>query len=301
MPPFPCCCWRPLAVPARRRKGLPAYFWAAAQESYAAGDYLKTLDHLDGILDSDSEYTARAVPWSLLLSSGLANGYADLADHYQAGGKKNKEAPGNFFKFVGSYRSQAGRLTLRFADNFAKYGNLKGDSVTMAFNFPPGATEPVGQLETVAAGNLLPASVADQAETRALQRGIILAMARALGSPDDVAKAQEALKANQGKIAHNMYMIAMANCPFRCVAGLFRARVERLGKGENPDGSRPRGPQASSGILRDERPGRQDPPGPEGTDHLSHRHSRSPAPAPPGGGPAPGVFRSSYGPVFGLR
>ena len=39
-------------------------------------------------------------------------------------------------------------------------------------------------------------------------------MARALGSPDDVAKAQEALKANQGKIAHNMYIIAMANALF---------------------------------------------------------------------------------------
>ena len=79
--------------PSAPEKGTPAYFWAAAQESYAAGDYLKTLDNLDGILDSDSEYTARAVPWSLLLSSGLANGYADLADHYQTGGKRTKRPP----------------------------------------------------------------------------------------------------------------------------------------------------------------------------------------------------------------
>jgi hypothetical protein len=200
--------------PSAPEKGTPAYFWAAAHESYAAGDYLKTIDDLDGILDSDNEYTARAVPWSLLLTSGLANGYADLADHYQTGGKKNKETPGNFFKFVGSYRSQVGRLTLRFADNFAKYGNLKGDSVTLDFNFPPGSAEPVGQLETVAGGNLLPSSVADQTEKLALQRGVILAIARAAGSPDDAAKAQATLKASQGKITRNMYLVSMANCLF---------------------------------------------------------------------------------------
>jgi hypothetical protein len=209
--------------PSAPEKGTPAYFWAAAQETYAAGDYLKTLDHLDGILDSDSEYTARAVPWSLLLCSGLANGYTDLADHYQAGGKKNKAAPGNFFRFVGNYRSLANRLTLRFADNFAKHGDIKGDSVMVVFNFPPGSAEPVGQLDTVAAGNLLPASVADQTETRALQRGIILAMARAAGSPDDAAKAQEALKANHGKIPRNTYLMAMANALFDA-SELYSAR-----------------------------------------------------------------------------
>jgi hypothetical protein len=39
-------------------------------------------------------------------------------------------------------------------------------------------------------------------------------MARALGSPDDAGKAQAALKANQGKITHNMYLVSMANCLF---------------------------------------------------------------------------------------
>jgi hypothetical protein len=200
--------------PSAPEKGTPAYFWQNAQQTWAAGDYMKTLDHLDGILDSENEYTARAMPWSLLATSGLANGYAEMARQYQAGGKKNKAAPGDFFKAVGNYRSLANRLTLRFADAFGKFANVKGDQVDIAFTFPPGTTEPVGQLETVAGGNLLPASVADQAEKRSLARGIVIAMSRAAGSAEDAAKAQETIKAAQGKVPRNNFLIAMANALF---------------------------------------------------------------------------------------
>jgi hypothetical protein len=198
--------------PSAPEKGSPAYFWAAAAETYAAGDYMKTMDHLDGILEqNDNEYTARAMPWSLLLSSGLASGYSDLADKYQAGGKKNKEVPGNFFKQVGAYRSLANRLTLHFADTFSKFGSLKDDPVTLALPFPRGSVAEVGQLSTVAAGNLLPASVADQAEKRALERGILLATTHAAGAGDDSAKAEETLKASQGKVPRATFLLAMAN------------------------------------------------------------------------------------------
>jgi hypothetical protein len=39
--------------------GTPAYFWAAAKETFAANDYVKTSEHLDKLLASENDYTAR--------------------------------------------------------------------------------------------------------------------------------------------------------------------------------------------------------------------------------------------------
>jgi hypothetical protein len=197
--------------PAPPAKGTPAFFWSAAKETYAAGDYMKTIDHLDGIVDSDNEFTARAFPWSLLVTSGLASGYMDLADQYEAGSKVNKEAPASFFRQVSRYRTQAGRLTLHFADVLAKFGDTKVDPVPIDFAFPPGTSAQVPELASVAKGGQLPTAVADNAEKRALERGILLAMVRAVGAPNDPPKAEEILKSAGGKVPRATFMLAMAN------------------------------------------------------------------------------------------
>src|SRR3979411_2788681 len=72
------------------KPGTPAYSWAAAKETFAANDYMKTGDHLDKVLASDNEYTARARPWRLILISGMARGYMDLADNLEYGVKAKK-------------------------------------------------------------------------------------------------------------------------------------------------------------------------------------------------------------------
>jgi hypothetical protein len=197
--------------PTPPREGTPAFHWAAARETYGAGDYMKTIDHLDRVLETDNEYTARALPWTLLLTSGLASGYIELADKYQAGAKFHKDAPGNFYKYVGTYRSFANRMTLHFADTFAAFGKTKDESVQLAFAFPRGSAAPVLQLATVAKGNLLPAAAAETAEKRALERGILLATVRAAGAPEDPAKAEQTLKSNEGKVPRATFLLAMAN------------------------------------------------------------------------------------------
>ena len=54
--------------------GTPAYFWSAAKETFAASDYVKTSEHLDKILASDNEYTARARrTWAEGAVIGMAN------------------------------------------------------------------------------------------------------------------------------------------------------------------------------------------------------------------------------------
>jgi hypothetical protein len=201
-------------APAGPQPGTPAFFWAAAKETYAAGDYMKTTDNLDQILETDNEYVARAVPWSLLVTSGLASGYMDMADQYDAGAKVNKDASGGFYKQVSSYRSFANRLTLHFADTYAKFDKSKDDSVILDFPLPPGTTAAVAQLAQVANGSLLPAATADTVEKTSLQRGILLAILRAVGAPGDTPKAEDILKTGGGKVPRAVFAFAMAKTLF---------------------------------------------------------------------------------------
>src|SRR5882762_656532 len=70
--------------------GTPAYYWAAAKETFAANDYVKTTEHLDKLLASDNDYTARALPWRLILTSGMVRGYMDVADNCEYGVRAKK-------------------------------------------------------------------------------------------------------------------------------------------------------------------------------------------------------------------
>src|SRR5436309_1422775 len=90
--------------PAGPAKGTPAFYWQAANETYKTGDYLKTLDHLDAILATDNDFSARALPWSLVLTSGMASAYMELADEYEAGSRANKSSPTAFRQSLRNYR-----------------------------------------------------------------------------------------------------------------------------------------------------------------------------------------------------
>src|SRR6185369_8914568 len=100
------------------QKGTPAFYWAAARESAAAGDNLKTSENLDSLLKGDNEFTARAQPWLLILDAGMIRGYADTADSLEAGVRAKKGDPASFRKYISNYRSAAGRQTLHFAEAF---------------------------------------------------------------------------------------------------------------------------------------------------------------------------------------
>jgi hypothetical protein len=63
-------------------KGSPAFYWSAAQETYKAGDYAKTVDHLRRVTETENEFADRAMPWLLVMTSGMSRGYADLADSF---------------------------------------------------------------------------------------------------------------------------------------------------------------------------------------------------------------------------
>src|SRR5947209_8100646 len=88
------------------RPELDAY-WSAAKETYAAGDYLKTADHLERLIGDDNQYTARAIPWYLALTSGMAAGHKEVADYYAAQARLHKSAAAAFHAKASAHRTMA--------------------------------------------------------------------------------------------------------------------------------------------------------------------------------------------------
>jgi hypothetical protein len=170
--------------------GTPAFYWSAAKETYATGDYQKTIEDLGNILSSQNEYVARAQPWMLILTSGMAHGYMDLADAFEAGGHAN-------------------RLSLQFAETFGNFQN-KDDYVTLAFPFPTGSPSEVALLTRVSNGAMPLATDVETAQKRTIERAVLLATCRAAGAEGDPAKAQDLLKSGAAKVPRATFVQAMA-------------------------------------------------------------------------------------------
>jgi hypothetical protein len=191
-------------------KGTPAYYWQAAKETFAAGDYNKTQEHLDKLLMDENEYTKKAMAWSLVMTSGLAAGYTDLADQYENGGRANKSDPSGFRRPMTTDRGMAGRLSLQFADNFAKFDKMKGDTVPLTFGYPKGSAAPAPGLTKIASGIVLTPAELDTIEKRTLERGILMAACAAAGAPGDTAKAETVLQNADATVPRPVFAMAMA-------------------------------------------------------------------------------------------
>ena len=201
--------------PSAPRTGTPEFYWQSAREVYAKGDYMKTMQHLDNLLAAESEYTPRALPWVLVLKSGIAEGYMDAADNYAVGARNNKTDPSPFRRQVSDYRNSASQLALQFAEDFAKLDKIKGDTISLEFAYPRGTAAPVAQFNRVATGIVLTPSETEIAQQRALERGVLLAACRAAGSSNDTAKTEQLLKAGVAAIPRPTFMTAMAETMFR--------------------------------------------------------------------------------------
>src|ERR1035437_4209940 len=182
------------SAPSGPKMGTPAFYWQAAKEVYAAGDYNKTLQHLDNLLATDNEYTDRALPWALVLKSGLAAGYIEGADNYAVGARLNRSDPSLFRRQVSEYRDSASRMALTFAEDYGRLSRGKGGTIALVFAYPQGTASPVPQFTKITSGIPLPAAETDAAQARVLERGVLLAACRAAGAPDDTAKTEGLLR-----------------------------------------------------------------------------------------------------------
>lgn len=200
--------------PSEPKMGSPAFYWQGAREVYKAGDYMKTLQNLDNLLATDNEYTARALPWVLVLKSGIAEGYMEAADNY-AVGVHNSHEPSAFRRQVSDNRNAASQLALQFAEDFGKIAKLKGDTITLEFAYPKGNAAPVTQFTKVTTGIALTPTEAETAQQRSVERGVLLAVCRAAGAAQDTAKASNLLQTGVATVPRAVFMTAMADSLFR--------------------------------------------------------------------------------------
>ena len=196
--------------PQPPQPGTPAFYWAAAKSTYAAGDYLKTSDNLTQLSNS-ADYGVRTQPWSIIMSAGLAKGYMDLADNFDAGAHANRANPTPFRRQVQQLRSLASGSAMQCAETVHKFlGGDKTDPIVLEFPYPTGsAAEPV-QLQRVAKGMLVPDSDVESLQKAMVQRGVLLTVTRFVGAGEDSAKALDVFKAPEVKVARAVFLLGIA-------------------------------------------------------------------------------------------
>jgi len=197
--------------PAPPRPGTPAFYWASAQEAYRNGDFQKADSSLSEIVGTDSEFTVRARPWQLIISAGLAQGFSEMADNYELGGRANRENPVPFHKQVTTLRSLANAAAMELTEGF--HGFLQKDkdpNMQLSFAFPAGAAAQPPALRKVAAGMVIQDSERESMQTDMLQRGVLLSLCRAAGNPDDPAKTIELFKSGEVRVPREVFLFAMA-------------------------------------------------------------------------------------------
>lgn len=197
--------------PSAPVKGSPAWYWQAASETYGAGDYLKANDHLEYLVKPGNEFAARAQPWRLVLSAGLAGGYIELANTAELGARANPAAAARLRTQMNGYRKQANSQAVNFAETLIAFrkSNPEGN-VPLTFAFPSGSSGPVAELTKLGQGMALSETGLAGAERRVLTRALVLAACSAVGADDDVAKAQQAYSGATVTVPKDTFVLAMA-------------------------------------------------------------------------------------------
>lgn len=201
--------------PTPAQKGTPPYYWQAARETFAAGDYMKASEHLSSLVRTQNEFTARAYPWSLVLNSGMARGSMEIADAFENGARQSKANPAPFRRQASDFRTKASQLSLLFLEQFEKFESAnKDEKIPLAFPFPTGNAMPVAELSKAGAGILLQEGEFLSMQRRVVERAVLMAACRAAGAPEDTAKAREVFKASAPEVPRAAFMLAMANAVY---------------------------------------------------------------------------------------
>jgi hypothetical protein len=205
-------------VQAPPAKGTPAFYWSAAEETFQAGDYLKTSEHLENLARRESEYTGRIRPWRLVLLSGLMQGYLDMAEQFQTGARNNKGNPTPFRREMDQARSLGAKLALQFGEAYVEFQKVQPEGeVNLAFPYPVrGSLAMPAQMTKTATGVILAEGELGLMRRAMLQRGVIDAVCQAVGAKGDSARAQELLKNPPVSVPRGGFELAMAH-------GLFEA------------------------------------------------------------------------------
>jgi hypothetical protein len=147
----------------------------------------------------------------MVVASGLAKSYAELAATYAAGARANRSNPTPFRRQEALYNNAAATAALQFAESFhhfrAGYGVA---AVALDFGYPNGsATQPTGQRK-VAEGILVPDAEREALQRAMIQRGVLLSACRVTGAADDPARALELFRQGSAQADANVFLMAVA-------------------------------------------------------------------------------------------
>ncbi|MEZ5351827.1 MAG: hypothetical protein R2762_04270 [Bryobacteraceae bacterium] len=179
--------------PPPPKTGTPAYYWLSTMETYGAGAYEKSLEHLDKIMRTTDPETQKAGPLRILILAGLARGYQDLAEQFQFGAESIKTgSTAAHRRRSDQYRAQAANFALQLSQAYEKFEESSpSGNITIDFPFPTrGALTPPPVFTRVGQGQLIPDMEIDRMQAAILQRGVLREVAAAVGSPGDAAQAQ---------------------------------------------------------------------------------------------------------------
>ncbi len=198
--------------PKAPEPGTPAFYWSAAKETYAGGDYIKTIEHLQRAAKTQNEFTVRAQVWTLVLTSGLAKGYLDLAESFEFGAKANRYKATAFRRQRNEDQRIGAQLALQFAESLMQFQKAPVEpKILLDFPMPTGTAIPPAQLTKIANGEVLQPAILDDVRRSALSTAVVLGVCRAAGAPDDTAKTQEVFKSGSAQVPRETFMLAMAD------------------------------------------------------------------------------------------
>jgi len=197
--------------PASPEPGTPAFSWNEAKTAYHAGDCAKANDNLNNLLQHDNEFTAKAQPWALVLSSGIATGMMELSDAYKAGGIKNPDHPVALVRLASDSLRDANSAALPGVETFRKFVQKNKDpQILLAFEYPPVNPSEPAALRSVTKGNMLNSADVDALKQAMMQRGVAAAVARVVGEPEDSLKVPDMFKTQPVLVPRERFLFGMA-------------------------------------------------------------------------------------------
>ena len=201
--------------------GSPASFWMDARRSYKAGDLVKTDSTLLELTRGSNEFAAKARVWHLVVAAGLSRGFSELADAYDAGARMNLTSPLRFHNQAIELRSMAASAALEFTEAMKQTVDCDPEgNVHLVFGPPGGEVTEPANLAKISMGVWLTDVEREGLRTAMGQRGVLLALSRAVGNPDDPVAAITTMKAPDARVAHETFTFQMAKLLYE-VSDLF--------------------------------------------------------------------------------
>ncbi len=210
--------------------GTPEWLYAAARDSFTAGDFEKAADHLEKIeRTGNNAYVQRARAWRLILTAGLANAYLELAQAYADGWSQARANRTAFLRQKTEYLKQARRHAIRMLEAYGAFVKDSADKpVVLEFPFPKGSAGQVAELDRVYKGMATADGLRATAQEKMLNRGLVRSVSTVLTTEEDAAGAQNVLKSGRAEAPPAKFLLVMGSALFKLSTIFERKNLDEI-------------------------------------------------------------------------